>query len=128
MAYLAFNPNPTAARVGDCVIRALSAATGKCWEKVYAELAVTGFMLADMPSSNAVWAKYLEDNGFTRHVIDYCPGCYTVKDFCLVHPEGVYVLGTGTHAVAVIDGNYVDAWDSGDETPIYYFSKGEQTK
>ena len=27
----------------------------------------------------------------------------------------------------VVDGNYLDTWDSGDETPLYYFKKeGEE--
>ena len=124
MAFLKQNPNPKAARVGDCVIRAISIATDKKWEEVYAGLAVTGFSLCDMPSSNAVWARYLEDNGFEKHIVNNkCPECYTVKDFCIDHPTGAFIIGTGTHAVAVKDGNYIDTWDSGDEVPIYYFQE-----
>ena len=47
----------------------------------------------------------------------------TVREFAKDHPEGKYILGTGTHAVAVIDGDYIDTWDSGDEVPIYYFQE-----
>ena len=39
-----FNNNPSGQRVGDCVIRAISAASGKSWDRVYAELAVHGFI------------------------------------------------------------------------------------
>jgi len=120
MAFLVRNPNPKAARVGDCVIRAISIATGKEWEEVYAGLAVTGFSMCDMPSANAVWAEYLEGYGFKRRVIECC---HTVREFAKDHPEGKYILGTGTHAVAVIDGDYIDTWDSGDEVPIYYFQE-----
>jgi hypothetical protein len=48
-----------------------------------------------------------------------------VEDFCKDHPKGIYVLGTGTHALTVVDGNYIDVWDSGQEIPIYYFTKEE---
>ena len=41
------------------------------------------------------------------------------------NPEGKYLLATGTHVVTVIDGDYYDTWDSGDEIPIYYFTKEE---
>ena len=58
-----------------------------------------------------------------RVILDDYPDYYTVQDFCIDHPKGTYVLGTGTHAVAVVDGYYYDAWDSGKEIPIYYFSK-----
>lgn len=123
MAYIQSNPNPKNARVGDCVIRAISIATNRSWEEVYTRLAAYGFMLCDMPSSNAVWAKYLKDLGHERDiVIDTCPNdCYTVKDFCSDNREGTYILGTGVHVVAVIDGDYYDTWDSGNEVPIYYW-------
>lgn len=121
MAFLMQNPNPKSARVGDCVVRAISIATGKDWDSVYALLAVKGYEMCDMPSSNAVWARCLEDEGFDRHIISSC--CFSIRDFCLDHPKGTYVLGTGSHAVAVIDGNYIDAWDSGNEVPIYYFER-----
>ena len=58
-----------------------------------------------------------------RIILDEYPDYYTVEDFCTDHPKGTYVLGTGSHAVAVVDGCYFDAWDSGSEIPIYYFSK-----
>jgi hypothetical protein len=48
-----------------------------------------------------------------------------VEDFCRDNPEGTYVLGTGSHAIAVIDGNYYDAWDSGREQPMYYYRKDD---
>lgn len=122
MAFLMRNPNPKNARVGDCVIRAIAIATGRPWAEIYTELAAYGFMLCDMPSSNAVWGAYLKDQGYERNVvIDTCPDCYTVKDFCHDNPHGTFILGTGTHAVAVINGNYCDTWDSGDEVPIYYW-------
>ena len=78
----------------------------------------------DMPSSNAVWSEYLKRCGYKRYVIpDTCPDCYTVKDFCRDNPRGKFLLATGSHVVAVKDGDYFDAWDSGNEVPIYYWSK-----
>jgi len=78
----------------------------------------------DMPSSDSVWGTQLLHEGFKRTIIpNTCPYCYTIRDFCDEHPTGTYVLGTGTHAVAVIDGNYHDAWDSGDKVPLFYFRK-----
>ena len=122
MAFFMQNPNPKNARVGDCVIRALSIAMNKPWEDIYTALAVYGFMLCDLPSSNAVWGQYLKDLGYERKIVtDTCPDCYTVRDFCRDNPSGTFILGTGTHAVCVKDGNHIDTWDSGDEVPIYYW-------
>lgn len=77
-----------------------------------------------MPSSNNVWGTYLTEKGFRRFSIpNTCPNCYTIKDFCRDNSIGTYIIGTGSHAVAVIDGDYYDTWDSGDEVPIYFFKR-----
>lgn len=124
MAWIYFNPNPMSNRVGDCTIRALSLALDQDWDSTYLDIVIEGFVFKDMPSSNAVWASYLQENGFSRHIIpDTCPNCYTISKFAEDHPSGVYILATGTHVVTVKDGNYYDTWDSGDEIPMYYFSK-----
>lgn len=125
--WVEYNPNPIEKRVGDCVIRAISKVLDQDWEKTFIDLCVQGFMMCDMPSSNAIWAAYLRHKGFKKKIIpDTCPECYTIKDFCEEHPQGRFVLGTGRHAVAVVDGQYHDAWNSGNETPIYYFEKAEE--
>lgn len=118
------NENPKRKQVGDCVVRAISTATGDDWETTFFGLALQGLLMCDMPSSNAVWAAYLKRKGFSRHAISNdCPDCYTVNDFCEDNPKGVFVLGIGTHAVTIIDGDYYDVWDSGNECPVYYFDK-----
>ena len=49
--------------------------------------------------------------------------CYTVKLFTEEHPHGTYILALSGHVVAVQDGNYFDAWDSGDEIPLYVWKE-----
>lgn len=122
--YVYFNPNPAGKSVGDCVIRALSAVTGLCWETVYMRLMVQGYQMSDMPSANAVWGAYLKRSGYARTPLpETCPECYTVKDFAAEHPHGTYILALSGHVVAVRDGNYYDAWDSGNETPLYVWEE-----
>lgn len=124
MAFIYDNPNPNNALVGDCVIRALSIALNKKWDDVYIDLSTNGFLLRDMPSSNRVWGDYLKTQGYKSFIIpDTCPYCYTIKNFCADYPQGVYILATGTHVVAVINGDYYDTWDSGNETPLYYWKQ-----
>lgn len=122
--YVYFNPNPAGHAVGDCVVRALCKATGGSWDKTFVELAVTGFELADMPSANAVWGAYLHRLGYERTAMpDKCPECYTVRLFAEEHPAGTYILALSGHVVAVQDGNYFDAWDSGNEIPLYVWQR-----
>ncbi len=122
--YKFYNPNPDRKLVGDCVIRAISTITGADWESVYTNLAFQGLLMRDMPSSNAVWGTLLANKGFKREVIpNTCPECYTIRDFCNDYQIGAYIVATGSHVVAVIDGDYYDTSDSGDEIPIYYWRK-----
>ena len=124
MDWVYYNPNPKANHVGDCVIRAITLACGQTWDNTYLQVSTQGFMFKDMPSSNNVWGTYLRHKGFHRYIIpDTCLDCYTVRNFCYDNPKGVFVLATGTHVVTVIDGDYYDTWDSGNEVPIYYFKK-----
>ena len=126
MAYIEANNNPLNKRVIDCTVRAISRVTEQSWDRVYIDLMIEGFILKDMPSANYVWGRYLDRWGYERSVIpNTCPDCYTVAEFAEDHPKGRYILATGTHVVAVIDGNYYDTWDSGDEVPVYYWQRRE---
>lgn len=117
-----YNPNPTGRRVGDCAIRAVSKALNTDWETAYALITKNGYEMGDMPSSNSVWGAVLRQNGFYRAAIpNKCPDCYTAEDFCNDHPNGVYVLGFGTHVATVVDGDIYDSWDSSQEIPQYYW-------
>ena len=122
--YREYNPNPQGKRIGDCVVRAISRAIGRAWKETYAGICVQGYELCDMPSANRVWGAYLLEQGFRRYILpDTCPDCYTVEEFCREHPQGTYVLAISGHVVCVVDGDWYDSWDSGQETPIYYWQK-----
>ena len=122
--FIRSNLNPNYERVGDCVIRAISKVLGQSWDRTYIDLAVLGLRMKDMMSSNVVWSTYLHDKGFSRYSIpNTCPDCYTISDFAKDHPYGTYLVATGKHVVAVMDGCYFDTWNCGEEIPIYYFVK-----
>lgn len=120
------NKNPRGRSVGDCTVRAISIATDNGWMETYLDLCLFGLIMADMPSANSVTTAYLRSKDFHRRTIpDDCPDFYTIEDFCKDHPQGVYVIGTGSHLTTVIDSVLWDSWDSRNETPVYYFEKME---
>ena len=120
--FVLYNPNPEAYRTDDCTVRALTKALNMSWDEAYDTLADHGRENGDMMHKNWVWGSLLMESGFNRAAIpNTCPLCYTVSDFAHDHPYGTYVLGTGEHAVSVIDGNWYDSFDSGDLIPIIYY-------
>lgn len=121
------NPNPCRSEEPDCVVRAIAIATEQTWDKVHSDLCRLSHQFCTMPSVNWLWELYLNRNEFEKFLLpESCPNCISVAMFTKYFPEGTYVIGTGTHAVAVINGNYYDTWDSGDETPTYFFRKRGQ--
>lgn len=116
------NPNPAGQMVPDCVVRAICVALDLPWLQVYDELYAIGRSVYNMPSSDSVWGRYLYEKGFEPFILPRaCPMCITIREFCKFYPRGTYIIGTGSHAVAVIDGNYYDSWNSGSEVPSFFW-------
>lgn len=122
--YEYYNPSPAGLRTGDCAVRALAKVLNVDWDTAYMMLAVKGLQMYEMPNANSVIHALLTSMGYHREVIpNTCPDCYTVGQFADDHPEGTYILGTGSHLVAVESGVAFDTWDSTSEIPIYYWTK-----
>lgn len=122
-AFFRFNPNPRTANPygkADCVVRAICAAYNWQWEQAYTALTVQGFADGDNFASDSVWGDYLEARGWTWFRIPgTCPRCYTLAQFAADHPDGVWIVGTGTHAVCVKGGVVWDSWDSRNVIPLF---------
>lgn len=116
------NPNPERKEVPDCVIRAIAIALNMPWVQVFDELYSVARMDFNMPSADAVWGHYLYLKGFEPFVLpNHCPRCITIDQFTKEFPTGTYIIGTGSHAVAVIDGNFFDSWNSGQEVCSFFW-------
>lgn len=119
-----YNANPSKKLVGDCTIRAISTITEIDWMTTKINIFLESCLMYDMSSANSVWHKYLNNLGYKRYSVpNTCPYCYTVRDFCNDNPYGRFLLGLDGHVVAVIDGDYYDTWDCGDEIVLYYWKR-----
>lgn len=116
--YKHYDPNPHKGQAGDCVIRAICKVYNLPWVNAYAYIAAQGLAMGDMPSSNRVWGAWLKEKGCKRLVFgEYgdCTDDYTVRDFCNDFSHGKFITQSEGHVVAVVDGDYFDTWDSGNE-------------
>ena len=124
--WIEYNANPVSNRVEDCAVRAVAVALDIPWDEAFDLIAHNAKQMGTMMHSNAAWGSVLRQHGFIREVVpNTCPDCYTAYDFCLDHPEGVYVLGFGSHVATVINGNLIDTWNSSFEIPQYYWYRSE---
>ena len=101
------NPNPLGKETSDCVIRAICIALNKPWMEVFDELTSLARRECSMPSDNNVWGLLLYLYGFEPFLIpSICPRCITIDQFTKEYPYGTYIIGTGSHAVCIINGNW----------------------
>lgn len=124
MSFIYYNANPLRKSRGDCVIRAISKVLGLTWEEVAIDLCMIQIMLCEMQNHDLVWGEYLSLNGFKRGELPRpCPNCITVREFCELYPIGTFVVATGSHVIAAVDGDYFDTDDTGEEVLLYYWER-----
>lgn len=123
MAYKYYNANPFNKRRSDCTVRAISLLTNESWDDIYIDLSLQGFLMKDMMNSNNVWGSYLSNLGYVKSVCSPYGDCLTISEFSEEYPKGKFLLCTGSHVVALIDGVYYDTWDSGNEVVDYFWRK-----
>lgn len=112
------NVNPCKKRLGDCVVRTLSLALNQSWYRTAIDLCIEGLIQCDLQNSNAVYSSYLQSKGFKKYpILD----TLTFEEFATAHPDGLYIVATGSHVAVVRDGVILDNWDSSDEQVSYYF-------
>ena len=117
-------PNPSGRSTDDCLVRTLSIIMDIPWEQAYADLCNYGMMIHDMPNKDTTLTLYLKTKGYRRYMLPTdCPACFTIREFANDHPVGKYIILTSNHAVPVINGDYYDVTDSGNEIISYYWTK-----
>ena len=125
MGYKYFNNNPLGRNtVGDCAVRAVSKALGISWDEAHDLLSDMSKQMGTIMNDNDVISAVLRMHGFYKENLPCTTkDCYTVREFARDNPHGLYVVGTGSHVVTIIGGNYYDSWPSGDESIICFWTK-----
>ncbi len=122
--YKKLNVNPKNKKAGDCVVRAFSIATGESWDKTLTDLFQIALKIKFMPNDKETYSKYAESMGFIVRKVELKNGHKpTVKSFAEDNKSGVYILRVANHLVTVINGEYIDSWDSGYKSVYMYWVK-----
>ena len=113
MQYLKVNNNPKGKKCADCVVRAISRATGKSWEEVLTELTELALKVKAMPSEKAVYDKYLEQHGFMKMKQPRKSNGlkYKVGELDAICKSKVMIISMANHITVCIDGVLEDTWD-----------------
>lgn len=125
-AYKQYNANSRNNFSEDCVKRAITLALGMDYDDVSKQLnKIKRDINADAYNVPSVFNRFLKDRGLSFKSV---PERISVEEFCEDHPDGTYLLLTGSkrtavrgisnHMLCVIDGDVYDSWDSTKEIVI----------
>ena len=133
ISYEYLNLNPKGKKTCDCVIRALSLATGKSYEQVYREIFEISLKTGYMLNEKRVEDKFLEQNGFIKikQPKKFDGTKYTIGelDWALTNSGRGESLGEAVivrcahHLTCVKDGVLYETWDCRRKCISNYFIK-----
>lgn len=125
MKFIKYNANPKGWKTGDCVIRAVAAATQQSWDTVYEDLSKLGGKKCRMPNDPLVYSSYLKDKGFQEMKQMKHPNGkrYTIGDIVEKYPFSIVVMNCANHLTVAIAGHIIDLWNTEYKTGGKYWLK-----
>lgn len=129
MIFSKHNQNPKGWKTGDCVVRAISYATGKTWQEVFQDLCQIGAKKCRMPDDPKVYETYLDEQGWEKHPQPRRANGkkFTVEeliDLTNWNYNGTLIMTVANH-MTVADGiELIDTWDCSYKTVGNYWTKG----
>lgn len=108
--FVYFNNNPWKRSVNDCVIRAISLAENKSWDKVYDELSYLAKDEAILLDDVTFVDNYLDKR--YKRVYYKCNGeRISIEEFAKTHKYGKYLITMQNHITCLINGTIFDTWN-----------------
>lgn len=109
-----FNAHPKNLRVGDCVKRALTFATGEDYMEIQRQLnKIKREVGAKNYSSNTVWNKFIQNKGWKEMSFQAVKGESRMNGemFCKKFKTGTYILRMAHHLTVCKGGIIYDTWN-----------------
>lgn len=117
--YKYYNRNPKRLHLQDCVCRAISTATGLCYEAVNNLLELTSNEYNCEKLCICCYHNLLDDV-LCYHRED-CDFKYTVEEIVSKYPRNKLLLRIDAHLTSAINGTILDIWDCSDELVDCYW-------
>lgn len=126
--YLEKNVNPRNKKTTDCVIRALTEATGKDYFQVLDELVALVKKTGWFMNEKRLEDKFLEQNGFVKYKQPkkWDNTKYLIKEIDSLIPNisrKKVIIRCAHHLTCVSNGQLVDIWDCRNKTINNYYIK-----
>ena len=112
--YQYFNAHPKNLKVGDCVKRALTIATGEDYMEIQRQLnKIKKEIGAKSYSDNCVWKKFIQDKKWKELSFPAVKGEDRMngESFCKKFKNGTYILRMAHHLTVCKGGTIYDTWD-----------------
>lgn len=113
MRFEKFNANPKGLKSADCVIRAISKATGESWEDTYKGLFELSLKMRRVFNEKQVFEKYLEQKGWTKQKMPrhYNNKRFTVGELVDSYIGSQIIMSVAHHLTYAEDKVLYDTWD-----------------
>lgn len=125
MLYKKFNVNPKGRDTSDCVVRALTIATGKDYKTIYTELFNISLESGYFLNEKRVEDVLLEREGFKKQKQPRKNDGtkYKVREILLLTNASIIVIRVAHHLTVVKDGILLDTWNCSEKTINNYYIK-----
>ena len=107
--YIYYNANPDNANINDCVVRAVTLATGLDYYDVARKLDLTSELWGCERTCLSCYSNLLDSVFRFKRI--YADGM-TIEEFAYTHPYGIYILRGAGHLTTIIDGQSWDTFDT----------------
>ena len=111
--YMYYNRNPDRVHTQDCVCRAISTATGLCYEAVYNLLNLTANEYKCEKLCVCCYNNLLED--ILCYPRKECDFELTVQEVVSQYPKNTLIIRVDQHLTSSINGTLLDIWDCSEE-------------
>lgn len=120
------NENPKGKKTSDCVVRAITTATGKSYEEVARELLEVSLESGFAPHDKRCYQKYLRSLGFVqkKQMKKDSGKWYSISEMAGIIVDGI--VHSTKHLTCIKGGNIYDTWNCSRKKAGMFYVREDQ--